>query len=217
MSGAGRDAAPPAAAGAAPLGVPLAGVQLAALEALGEATRRLVAAVVGTDVGDTEADAVAASVHALAARLERERHAGRRLGTEDFRVGRVPLNPVVGTVNPLAPPMRAQVEPDGSVTATVLLGREHEGPPGAVHGGVTALLLDHLLGHAVAAAGAAGMTAGLTLRYLRPTPYGVALQLSARRTGTQGRKVFAEGRISSDGRVTVEATGVFLSPRTPRA
>ena len=39
----------------------------------------------------------------------------------------------------------------------------HEGPPGRVHGGWVAAVLDHAVGRAVAAAGFPGMTASLTV------------------------------------------------------
>ena len=61
----------------------------------------------------------------------------------------------------------------GEVCAQVELGAAYEGPPGLVHGGVTMLLLDHLMGEV----GSDGhrrvtMTGTLTGRYAAPTPLG---------------------------------------------
>lgn len=57
--------------------------------------------------------------------------------------------------------------PDGRCWAEFALGATYEGPPGFVHGGVCALILDQVMGEAAAAAGYPGMTAGLTLRFHR--------------------------------------------------
>ena len=48
----------------------------------------------------------------------------------------------------------------------------YEGPPGLVHGGVVALLLDQILGGAADHAGVPGMTGTLTVRYRKGTRLG---------------------------------------------
>src|SRR5206468_5427389 len=90
------------------------------------------------------------------------------------------------------------------------------GPPAVVHGGWVATLLDQLLGHANAAAGVGGFTAELTVRYRRPTPYGVPLTIRARTDSVDGRRVHASGEIVADGVVTAEASGLFLTPKKER-
>ena len=57
-------------------------------------------------------------------------------------------NAVVGLRNAVAPPLRIQREPDGRVWADVELGMQYEGPAGLTHGGISALLLDQVLGEA---------------------------------------------------------------------
>ena len=57
-------------------------------------------------------------------------------------------NPVIGLRNPIAPPLVLHRAPDGSVYSDFHLGAAFEGPPGHVHGGVSALMLDHVLGEA---------------------------------------------------------------------
>src|SRR3546814_4843481 len=81
-------------------------------------------------------------------------------------------NAVVGMRNPIAPPLDITWHEDGLVTTDFHLGAAYEGPPGLVHGGVSALLLDQVAGEAAAARHKAGMTGTLTLRYERPTPLG---------------------------------------------
>ncbi|HVU73752.1 MAG TPA: PaaI family thioesterase [Mycobacteriales bacterium] len=187
---------------------------LPALERLGQAARDVVDAVVSTVIDAEEADAIARDLSAIAARLQEHAHDDWVLVTDDLMGQRAPLNPVTGSVNPWAMPMKVSVLEDKSVLGEVTLRRVHEGPPGWVHGGISALLLDQILGHATAAAGHPAMTAGLNLRYKRPTPYGEPLRITAEFTGTEGRKILAAGRImAADGSVCVEATGVFLQPR----
>jgi acyl-coenzyme A thioesterase PaaI-like protein len=126
--------------------------------------------------------------------------------------GHRPYSPVIGVVNPVAPPLVVRALEDRSVEGRVTMRAIHEGPPGAVHGGWVAALLDQMLGHANAAAGAHGMTAELTIRYRRPTPYGVALLLRARTDSVDGRQVRCSGEVEADGVVTAEATALFIRP-----
>lgn len=123
-------------------------------------------------------------------------------------------DPVTGPENAIAPPMPIRGLPDGSVEATVTLHLPYQGPPGLVHGGVSALLLDHTLGTANFWAGASGRTGELTLRYHRPTPLFEQLTVRGRQTAVSGRKIQAEGEIiAADGEVCVSARGLFITPR----
>ena len=57
--------------------------------------------------------------------------------------------------------------------ADVVLGAAYEGPPGLVHGGVAAMLLDHLMGETASAGHSrVTLTGTLTMRYRRGTPSG---------------------------------------------
>ena len=179
---------------------------------LAEATRRVMDAAVRTDVDD-EALAVALSALDDAARvLSSQLRAAAPLRTpEQFREGLSLFNPVIGAANPYAPPMTVEVVGEGEVEGTVTLGAIHEGPPGSVHGGIVATLLDQLLGHAIAAADAPGMTVELTVRYQKPTPFLVPLTLRGRHDRTDGRRVWASAEIvTPEGDVTASATGTFL-------
>ena len=57
-------------------------------------------------------------------------------------------NAVIGIRNPIAPPLVIQHDASGKSWCDFHLGAAYEGPPGHVHGGVAALILDHLLGEA---------------------------------------------------------------------
>nr|WP_257232525.1 hotdog fold domain-containing protein [Streptomyces sp. Rer75] len=82
------------------------------------------------------------------------------------------------------------------------------------------MLLDELMGWACTAAGMPGMTLGLQLRYHRPVPLQTPLHLSARVTGTDDRKIFLAGSITTDydrSAILVSADGTFVAPDPDRA
>jgi uncharacterized protein (TIGR00369 family) len=211
---AGPDGAGGDAAAAPPTGVDPA--LLAALTLLAGRTRELIEAVVLCDASAAEVSAAAGEVAELAARLGARRRSGPLRFEVDPADGSLsqPHSPITGRANPLAPPIAIATRPEGTARAEFVLGAGYEGPPGAVHGGICAAILDHLLGYAAAAAARPGMTAGLTLRYLRPTPLGEPLVAEAWISGVDGRTTTVEGRILNDrGAATVTARGEFVLPR----
>lgn len=121
-------------------------------------------------------------------------------------------NPVEGPGNPLAPPMvDLEIDESGTTSSTALLSAAYEGPPGRVHGGWVASLLDHAVGRAAAVAGHPAMTVSLTVDYRRGTPHGVPLTINARFTGKEDRKVFATGEIVADGEITAQASAILVT------
>lgn len=125
-------------------------------------------------------------------------------------------DPITGPENAVAPPLRLEGNEDGSVEGAVTLGIAYQGPPGFVHGGISAMLLDHTLGVANGWAGRSGMTAELTLRYHRPTPLFEPLVVMAKQVSRDGRKIRATGSISAGGTVCVSAEGLFVAKHPPR-
>ncbi len=73
-------------------------------------------------------------------------------------------NVVVGLRNPVAPPLVMNHDPDGLVSSEFVLGAAYEGPPEHVHGGVCALILDHVLGATAHRPGRPACTGTLTRR-----------------------------------------------------
>jgi uncharacterized protein (TIGR00369 family) len=213
VTGAGR-ASGAAGGGGGPSGSGADPALRAAHALLARRTRELVEAVVLSDVAVVELGAVAAEIGSLAERL-----GGRRPGPIESAAGpadgrrRRPRSPVTGEANPIAPPVRITTTPQGTARAEFILGPVYEGPPGAVHGGVCAAILDSLLGAAAAAGHRPGMTAKLILSYLRPTPLGMPLVAEAWITGVERRTTLVNGRILNErGELTVEATGEFSLP-----
>jgi len=182
------------------------------------AVRDLVDATVRTEVDAEEVRAVQAEVEALTARL-RARQIEGAYGVRHSADGtsRPWGNAVVGLRNPIAPPLDVQRHPDatGEVWADFTLGAVYEGPSGLVHGGVTSLVLDQVLGESAGAAKRPGMTATLELTYRRPTPLG-PLRAEAWVDRTDGFKTWCRGRLIGPEGTTVEAEGLFILPRWAR-
>ena len=122
-------------------------------------------------------------------------------------------NAVIGLRNPVAPPLVIQREPDGRVWSEFVLGAPYEGPPGHVHGGVCALILDHVLGATAHQPLRPAYTGTLILRYLRKTELGRPLRAEAYVERVDGSKTFSTGLIADEDGPTVEAEGIFIHPK----
>ncbi len=187
------------------------------LGALAQATRALADAQLRTQVDLDEAVKVTSEIEALTARLlvkAKEGALGTELGPGQTEV-RNHGNAVMGLRNPFASVdvNRKWVDEDRHVHAELDLGGLYEGPPGLVHGGVSALILDQILGEAAAVGGGPGMTGRLTMHYRRPTPLG-PLSAEGWLHTKDGRKSTVKGHLKdADGKVTVEAEGLFILPK----
>lgn len=184
---------------------------------LASSVRELVDAVIRTEVDDDEIRTARAEIEALTERLRKQQSDGPfGVRFNDEGRGRAWGNAVVGLRNAVAPPLTMQHDPSGRAWADFHLGAAYEGPPGLVHGGVAALVLDQVLGEAAGAGGKPGMTGTLTLRYRRGTPLG-DLHIEAHIDRVDGTKTYAVGHIAGAEGVTVEAEGVFILPRWARS
>jgi acyl-coenzyme A thioesterase PaaI-like protein len=120
------------------------------------------------------------------------------------------LSPLLGRANPLAPPLRLQVE-DDRVAGTATFGPAYEGPPGCVHGGYVAAAFDELLGLVQMLGGQPGMTGRLVVNYRSPTPLQTELRLEGRIDRVEGRKTICTGQIYAGDVLCAEAEGLFVS------
>lgn len=181
---------------------------------LTNSVRRLVDTTIRTEVGPETIASVRAKIDEAADQLSQS------LMPESFGVqqsvdGRNLAwgNAVVGVRNALAPPLIVHHEANGRVWAEATLGAAYEGPEGHVHGGVCAMILDHVLGATAHRPGQPAVTGTLTVRYEAGTPLG-SLRAEAYIDRVEGPKTFIVGHITSSGRVTVRAEGVFFHPAT---
>ncbi|MBU9762805.1 PaaI family thioesterase [Mycobacterium sp. TNTM28] len=177
------------------------------------AVRRLVDVTIRSEVdGETVASATA-KIDAATEELSRSLMPGS-FGIPQTPDGRLLTwgNAVIGLRNALAPPLVVHHEPDGRAWADVTLGAAYEGPEGHVHGGICALLLDHVLGATAHKPGLPAVTGTLTLRYEAGTRLG-PLRVEARIDRVEGVKTFAVGHIATPDCISVRADGVFFHPR----
>jgi len=185
---------------------------------LADAVRRLNEATLRTTVDHETVEEVRRQVEELTARLEKSMIEGS-FGVSFTSGGRVRGygNAVVGLRNPLAVPLRIVQDKDrGRARAEFELNALYEGPPGQVHGGVVALVLDQVFGEAAAAGGTPGMTGTLKLRYGLNTPLG-RCSAEAWVDRRDGVKTIVKGELRrADGTVTVTAEGIFILPRWAR-
>jgi len=192
----------------------------AAAAELGAELRALADLVTRTEAGAGVLRDSARRLREIAPALrERIRGIGEPASVDDLMGGVRMFNPVIGAGNPIAPPMRIEVGEDG-VEGWCTLGHAYEGPPMYGHGGVSAMLIDQLLGHAAAASGHPGVTTDLSVRYRRPVPLDVPLRIWGRVTGTEGRRVSAVGGITTAAEPDVplvEAEAWFVRLRLDQA
>jgi acyl-coenzyme A thioesterase PaaI-like protein len=174
---------------------------------LAEAVRNLLAASVTVQAGDEALRTATAAVEAATEVL---------LESPPLGPARVPemalrhaFSIVTGSAHPVAPPVEVTAAAD-EVRGRFRCGKQYEGGPGLVHGGILSLVLDHVLGEAAFSAGVGGMTVGLDVRYVAPTPLHADLEVVCRVASVEGRKVRLTGEITHEGVPTVTANALFI-------
>ncbi|GAA2262546.1 PaaI family thioesterase [Actinomadura luteofluorescens] len=192
--------------------------QATGVDAAAAAARRVVDALVRSgDLSGADMSGVADRLNAVADDLEAAAPPLRDRLVDMWRGdGNTRHDPVTGPENPIAPPLEYTAADSRTIEATATLGLPYQGPPSSVHGGISALLLDHTLGVANGWAGKSGMTAELTLRYHRLTPLFEPLTISARQVSVDGRKIRTVGAIQAGGEDCVTAEGLFIAKYPPR-
>lgn len=181
--------------------------------------RALIEAVLRTDVGPSAIEAARADIQAVTDALRRRRQDAEQVVRQSVD-GRPVVwnNAVIGLRNAIAPPLSMRRDAATSRCWTDFhLNAAYEGPPGWAHGGVCALVLDHVLGEAASEGLTKPLFTGtLTLRFVRGTPLG-DLHAEAAVERVDGVKTFVSGHLSDNDGVTVEAEGIFITPSWARA
>ncbi len=202
-----------------------------ALETAAGALRRLNRAVAGRQVDDDALRRVAQVADSLAAELEER---PRRTKDADMATLSDLAAAMAGQPLPVAIGDALEFDPfsagggrlhpgsigidmrrDGNtaVAASVHVDPMFQGPPGRVHGGIVAVLIDELMGTVNRMVGRRAFTARLAIDFRAPAPIDTELRFRAWLHDEQGRKITmrAEGR--TDAGVFVEAEGLFVVPR----
>lgn len=183
-----------------------------------DAARRVVDVLLRTDRNNPNLERVAEELNSIADHLaEHAPEVADRLIDMWHGEGVTRHDPVTGPENAIAPPLTLVGRDDGHVEGEVTLTFPYQGPPGHVHGGVAALLLDHTLGVANAWSGRSGATAQLNVRYHAPTPLFEPLTIRAKLVREEGIKINTVGDIrTADGTVCVSVEALFIDKTVPR-
>ncbi|NYF80255.1 PaaI family thioesterase [Granulicella arctica] len=100
---------------------------------------------------------------------------------------------------------------DLTATAPVNLTRLHEGPPGYIHGGIIATLLDEAMSKLNRPLEVLAVTRNMQVDYLRPSPLNQPLTLIGRHLRREGRKLYHQAELTTaEGTILAQATGLFL-------
>ena len=186
-----------------------------ARQRLASATRALNEKLVSTDIDPELADALTEKIEGLAAELNQAQQVtglvdmakrGQR-GTIDDVMGE--LVSVGGRSHPCSPELRWQ-EASNRITGTVKFSQAFEGPPGHVHGGWVAGVLDHLMGMTHVRTGHPGMTGGLSVRYLKPTPLNQVIEVSAQATELDDKRTEVKAEMRFGETTTAKAEAIFV-------
>ena len=186
-----------------------------ARQRLASATRALNEKLVSTDIDPELAAAMTEKIEGLAAELNQVQQVtglvdmakrGQR-GTIDDVMGE--LVSVGGRSHPCSPELRWQ-EASNRITGTVKFSQAFEGPPGHVHGGWVAGVLDHLMGMTHVRTGHPGMTGGLSVRYLKPTPLNQVIEVSAQATELDDKRTEVKAEMRFGETTTATAEAIFV-------
>ena len=123
-----------------------------------------------------------------------------------------------GQANPAGLKLEFSLAPDGAVVSAANVSDNYEGPPGYLHGGIIATLLDEAMSKANRAQGVTAMTRQMQIEYLKPVPSGSPIRIEGRVTRSEGRKHWTTAQIlNADGIVLAQASGLFIAVRIPSA
>jgi len=186
-----------------------------ARQRLASATRALNEKLVSTDIDPELAAALTEKIEGLTAELSKAQQVdglvdmakrGER-GTIDDVMGE--LVSVGGRSHPCSPELLWQ-EASNRITGTVRFNQAFEGPPGHVHGGWVAGVLDHIMGMTHVRTGHPGMTGGLSVRYLKPTPLNQLIEISAEATELDDKRTEVKGTMRCGETTTATAEAIFV-------
>jgi uncharacterized protein (TIGR00369 family) len=116
-----------------------------------------------------------------------------------------------GQANAIGLHLEFLLTPEDAVVCQATVGDSYEGPPGYLHGGIIATLLDESMSKAVRARGLVAMTRHMVVDYRGPVRSGSEIRLEGRVVRAEGRKHWAEAEVRDrEGRVLAKAEGLFV-------
>jgi uncharacterized protein (TIGR00369 family) len=100
---------------------------------------------------------------------------------------------------------------DGAVVCLPMIPKCFEGPPGYLHGGIIATLLDEAMSKSVRERGLKAVTGRMEIYYRRPVRSASPIRMEGRLLRSEGRKHWTEARIlDARGHMLAEAKGIFI-------
>ncbi|MBV8630527.1 MAG: PaaI family thioesterase [Silvibacterium sp.] len=104
------------------------------------------------------------------------------------------------------------VDSEHRIVCRVRIPRRFEGPPGHVHGGIIATLLDEAMSKANRQFGVVAMTRQMEVEYLKPVPLSTPLELTGHRAKAEGRKHYCKSELRDiRGTILARGSAVFIA------
>ena len=101
-------------------------------------------------------------------------------------------------------------EADRALVGYVRFAAACEGPPGHVHGGMSALVLDEAMGACVWLKDYCAVAGKLEFEYRAMVPIGTVIEVEAVAQAARGRRVHVRCSLRMDGRILVRGRGTFV-------
>lgn len=189
----------------------------AVADELTDSVRRLMHAAATTASDDLTLRDVGRQLDGISALLTAEpRAAVRRVPLDEDRLTNIRAGETyrMFPFNPMGIPQSIRLA-DGVGHSVIELGALHEGPPGKLHGGFSAAVLDALIGVVVMAEVVPAYSVQLDVSFIHTVPLQGVIEARGWVTEVGARRILADGTISHEGRVVVSARGVFVPMTDP--
>jgi len=121
-----------------------------------------------------------------------------------------PFSACGGRLHPSSVGLAIERDGDASVLATVTVDPMFQGPPGRVHGGIVALIVDEVTACVNRVAGHRAFTARLTVNLRAPAPTGTELTFRAWLRERAGRKIIVDAEGRTNAGIFVDGEALFV-------
>jgi uncharacterized protein (TIGR00369 family) len=117
-----------------------------------------------------------------------------------------------GQTNKAGLRLKFLVDENHTILCRARIPQRFQGPPGYVHGGVIATLLDEAMSKANRQFGILAMTRQMEVEYLKPVPLNIPIRVSAHHRSATGRAHRCEAEIAAeDGTVLARGKALFIA------